>query len=186
MEYKILPKIDGRISHKTRTKLLKELFDYDFIGNKYVYKGRRLRTLERWMPKPPRKVPLALPMPQELIIKLSDDAKKYGGHAVREMRENFHLSIEAGPKRFRININDEGGIRRFGAGATEDEKRNQIIVFLYHGLSHNQLETLADLVKPSLLVTVPYAEYQKVVDAFRKYDPMEALQGMIFSFKEHR
>jgi hypothetical protein len=182
MEYKILPKIDGRISDRTRTKLLKELFEYDPIGNKYIYRDRRLRTLERWLPRPPRKKPIVLPMPQEVLMKLTEEAKKYGGHRVRELRENFHLLIEAGYKKFNVNVNDQGGIRRFGASATLDEKKELIIVFLYHGLDSDQLKTLANLVKPAILIAVPsYTKYQVVIDAFRKYDPMEILQSMVFS-----
>jgi len=178
MEYKILQKIDGRISHKTRTALLKQLFDYDPIGNKYVYKGRKIKTLERWIPTPEKKIPIAVPMPQELLMKIATEAKKYGGHGVKELRDYFQLAVDAGHKRFRININDEAGVRRFGAGASEDEKEGLIIVFLYHGLNFRQLTTLSDLIKPALLVAVPYPQYQKVIDAFRKYDPMEILCQM--------
>ena len=179
MEYKILPKIDGRISNKTRTIMLKQLFDYDPIGNKYLYKGRKVRTLEKWMPKPRRRVVSAPPMPQELALKIVEAARKYGGHIVKEVHEDFHIIVEAAGRKYGVNINDEGGIRRFGAGGSEQEKRDRITVFVYHGLRHDQLTGLASLVKPSPLVAVPYGDYQKVVGAFRKYDPMEAFEHMV-------
>jgi len=179
MEYKILPKIDGRISNKSRTRMLKQLFDYDPIGNKYLYRGPKTRTLEKWMPKPRRKVVLAPPMPQELALKIVEAGRKYGGHVVKEVREDFHLIVEAAGRKYRVNINDEGGVRRFGAGASNQEKKDQVIVFVYHGLRPDQLTNLAVLVKPSSLVAVPYTEYQKAIDAFRKYDPMEDLEHMI-------
>lgn len=175
MEYKILPNIDGRVSNKTRARIVKRLFDYDPIGNKYVFKGRRTRTLEKWIPKPKRKIAAAPPMPEELSIKIVEAAKKYGGHTVKELRGDFQIVVEAARKKFLININDEGGVRRFGAGTSEQEKKSQIVVFLYYELNADQLATIATIVKPAILIAVPYAQYHHVVDALRKYDPIEEL-----------
>ena len=181
MDLKILPKMDGRVSNKTRTYILKQLFTYDPIGNKYIFKGHRLKTLERWFPKTKRVTSVPLLMPQELVLKIEEAAKKYGGHAVKELRLNFQLLIEVRGIKFLININDEPGVRRFGAGAPTDEKKDTYVVFLYYSLAQNQLSSLASILTPAKLIAVPYIEYQKVVDAFRKYNPEEKLSSFIIN-----
>jgi len=179
MEYKILPTMDGRINNKTRTLILKQLFTYDPIGNKYIFKGRRIKTLERWFPEVEKAAAPPLLVPQEVVLKVEEAAKKYGGHTVKELQYNFQLLIEVRGKRYLINVNDEPGVRRFGAGSLAEEKKDTDVVFLYYSLIQGQLSTLANVVIPARLIAVPYTEYQKVVEAFRKYNPDEKLSDFI-------
>jgi len=179
MEYKILPKMNGRISNKTRTLMVKQLFAYDPIGNKYVYKGRRAKTLERWFPQTDKTATKPLLVPQEVVLKIEEAARKYGGHTVRELQHNFQLMIEVRGKKYLINVNDEPGVRRFGAGSLAEEKKDTDVLFLYYQQTQNQLSALANVAIPARLIAVPYTEYQRVVEAFRKYNPDEKLTDFI-------
>jgi len=179
MEYKVLPKVNGRISNKTRTLVVRQLFTYDPIGNKYLYIGRKVKTLERWIPQTEKAASRPMLVPQEVVLKIGESAKKYGGHIVKELQHDFQLLIEVQNRRYFVNVNDEPGVRRYGAGSTVGEKEGAYVVFLYYSLSKSQLSALAGVVKPAMLVAVPYLEYQKVVEAFRKYNPEERLSEFL-------
>jgi len=175
LDLKILPKINGRVDDKVRVKVLKDLFEYDIIGNAYIFKSVS-ETLEKYLPKKGKVEISPLPMPAELVLMIKENAIKYGAHKVKELMGDFSLSVITPKITYLLNLNDAAGIRRFAMGSPESEKREKAVVFLHHGAKQKNLQSLAKLLKPSVLVAMPYEKWKDLANAFREYDPMERLK----------
>lgn len=154
LDLKILPKINGRVDDKIRVRVLRDLFEYDIIGNIYVFKPVS-ETLDKFLPREETARERPFPMPAELILTIKENATKYGAHKVKELLGDFSLSVETPKRIYMLNINDEAGIRRFAMGSPKTDKRGKVIVFLHHGVKDKSLKSLARLLKPSVLIAIP-------------------------------
>jgi len=179
LDFKILPKINGRIDDFTKVKILKEIFYYLPIENKYIFKPQA-KTLKEFLLKAEiKEIEKALPMPPELIFKIKEISKRHGGHIVKELSENFSLAVFTSNYQYLININDEAGIRRFIMSSKEKERIDKVIVYVNYATKESSLHTLAKQLFPAIFIVIPYEKYNDIIEAFKKYDPLENLKKYI-------
>jgi len=186
LDLKVLPKINGRIDNVSRIKMIKELFKYDPIGNKYIFTGPAVKVerMEKYLEKGPEKAVSALPMPPELVLKISENADSYGGHKVKQMTGDVSCVITSSKNVFFINVNDDAGVRRFASGTPEKDKAGKVVVFVYSSEKENKLKAIARQLMPAGLVAVPYDRWKQLVEAFREYDPLKVLKDFLIPWEE--
>lgn len=180
LELKILTKINNRIDENLKIKILKNLFTFDYIGNKYIFKPTS-KSLNEFLLDLGKLQEKELPLPFEITYKIKETAKTYGGHKVKEIEGNTQLIVSTRNFEYLIVVADESSIRRFIFSTTEKERINKIVVYLNYSTNEMNLIQLAKQLKPAKFVVVPYKKYLILLEALREYEPLDKLKEHVIS-----